>query len=77
MGLAFFGLRPENKPQIHNEIFELIYFGSGFTHSDVYNMPSFLRKFYYKKLFETKKKESDEIKKARQKTNQPKSRFGG
>tara|TARA_B100000282_G_scaffold275935_1_gene233666 strand:- start:219 stop:341 length:123 start_codon:yes stop_codon:yes gene_type:complete len=40
-------------------------------------MPSFLRKFYYKKLFETKKKESDEIKKAQQKTNQPKSRFGG
>jgi len=40
-------------------------------------MPSFLRKFYYKKLFETKKKESDEIKKAQQKTKQPKLRFGG
>tara|TARA_A100001391_G_scaffold115762_1_gene78247 strand:- start:194 stop:316 length:123 start_codon:yes stop_codon:yes gene_type:complete len=40
-------------------------------------MPSFLRKFYYKKLFETKKKESDEIKKVQQKTKQPKSRFGG
>ena len=40
-------------------------------------MPTFLRKFYYKKLFETKKKESDEIKKAQQKTKQPKSRFGG
>ena len=39
-----------------------MYYGIGFTHSDVYNMPSFLRKFYYKKLFETKKKESDEIK---------------
>ena len=77
MGLPFFGLNPEHKPQIHNEIFELIYFGSGFTHSDVYNMPSFLRKFYYKKLSDTKQKESDEIKKAQQKSKPPKSRFGG
>ena len=55
----------------------MIYFGSGFTHSDVYNMPTFLRKFYYKKLSDTKKKESDEIKKVQQKSKQPKSRFGG
>jgi len=55
----------------------LIYFGSGFTHSDVYNMPTFLRRFYFNKLSETKKKESEEIKKAQQKSKPPKPRFGG
>ena len=62
---------------MHNQIFELIYFGSGFTHSDVYNMPTFLRRFYFNKLSETKKKESEEIKKAQQKSKPPKPRFGG
>tara|TARA_R110002073_G_scaffold315937_1_gene488639 strand:- start:436 stop:558 length:123 start_codon:yes stop_codon:yes gene_type:complete len=40
-------------------------------------MPTFLRKFYYKKLSDTKQKESDEIKKSQQKSKTPKSRFGG
>jgi hypothetical protein len=42
-------------------------------------MPVFLRKFYYKKLSDTKQKESDEIKKSQQKSKAPnmKSRFGG
>ncbi len=45
-----------------------MYYGKGgFTHSDVYNMPVYLRVFYYKKLSETKKKENDEMKKAQQK----------
>tara|TARA_R100000149_G_C5769846_1_gene70732 strand:+ start:151 stop:279 length:129 start_codon:yes stop_codon:yes gene_type:complete len=41
-------------------------------------MPSFLRKFYYKKLSDTKKKESEDIKKAREKYKTPKMkpRFG-
>ena len=30
-------------------------------------MPVYLRKFYYRKLVETRKKENDEIKKAQQK----------
>ena len=40
-----------------------MYYGAGFTHSDVYNMPIYLRNFYYKKLVDTRKKENDEIKK--------------
>ena len=31
----------------------------GFTHSDVYNMPVYLRTFYYKKLVDAKKKEKN------------------
>ena len=43
-----------------------MYYGAGFTHSDVYDMPVYLRNFYYNKLADTRKKENDEIKKANQ-----------
>ena len=66
--MGFFGLRPESKPEIHKQIFQLIYHGQGFTHSDVYDMPVYLRNFYYNKLADTRKKENDEIKKAQQKS---------
>ena len=44
-----------------------MYYGKGFIHSDVYNMPVYLRQFYYKKLNETKKKEHEEMKKSERK----------
>ena len=65
--MGFFGLKPESKFEIHKQIFQLIYFGQGFTHNDIYNMPTYLRLFYYKELNEVKKKEADEIKKSQQK----------
>ena len=43
-----------------------MYYGQGFTHSDVYEMPIYLRNFYYKELSNTRKKENEEIKKANQ-----------
>tara|TARA_R100000458_G_C8176739_1_gene175229 strand:- start:253 stop:429 length:177 start_codon:yes stop_codon:yes gene_type:complete len=45
-----------------------MYYGKGFTHSDVYGMPVYLRNFYYRKLSETREKENEEIKKAQQKS---------
>tara|TARA_B100000902_G_C26461108_1_gene505467 strand:- start:232 stop:399 length:168 start_codon:yes stop_codon:yes gene_type:complete len=45
-----------------------MYYGAGFTHSDIYEMPIYLRNFYYNKLVETRKKENEEIKKAQQKS---------
>ena len=45
-----------------------MYYGAGFTHSDIYEMPIYLRNYYYNKLVETRKKENDEIKKAQQKS---------
>jgi len=65
--LGFFGLTPKDKPKLHEQIFQLMYYGQGFTHSDVYEMPIYLRNFYYKQLADTRKKENDEIKKANQK----------
>jgi len=44
-----------------------MYYGKGFSHSDVYSMPVYLRNFYYNKLIETRKKENEEIKKSQQK----------
>ena len=45
-----------------------MYYGQGFTHSDVYGMPVYLRNFYYKKLVDTRQKENDEMIKAQQKS---------
>ena len=52
-----------------------MYYGEGFTHSDVYTMPVYLRNFYYKKLLDTRKKENEEIKKAQQKSKPMNPRF--
>jgi len=46
-----------------------MYYGSGFTHSDVYTLPTYLRNFYYKKLIETKKEERKEAEKQQKKTS--------
>tara|TARA_R110000823_G_C15714319_1_gene477915 strand:- start:28 stop:255 length:228 start_codon:yes stop_codon:yes gene_type:complete len=73
--LGFFGLTVEDKPKLHEQIFQLMYYGIGFTHSDVYNMPVYLRNFYFKQLSDTRKKENDEMKKAQQKSKSNNSRF--
>jgi len=66
--LGFFGLTPKDKVNLYDQIFQLMYYGAGFTHSDIYEMPIYLRNFYYNKLVETRKKENEEIKKAQQKS---------
>ena len=52
-----------------------MYHGNGFTHSDVYDMPIYLRNFYYKELVDVRKKENDEMEKANQKAKSKSSRF--
>ena len=73
--MGFFGLTAKDKPKLHEQIFQLMYYGIGFTHSDVYSMPVYLRNFYYKQLLDTRKKENDEMKKANQKSKSNNSRF--
>ena len=36
----------------------IYYSNGGFTHTDVYDMPVYLRNFYYTKLIDTKKEEN-------------------
>ena len=52
-----------------------MYYGEGFNHSDLYDMPVYLRNFYYQKLLDTRKEENEEIKKANQKIKSSNSRF--
>ena len=60
----FFGLSPEYKVEIHEQIFQLILHSKGgFTFSDAYNLPIYLRTFYLKRLTTYYQKEAREIKK--------------
>ena len=48
----------------------MLYFSQGgFNHSDIYNMPSYMRTFYHRKLVEVKKLEKKEMDKANKKGN--------
>ena len=65
----FFGLKLEHKKVIHQNIFTILYHSNGgFTHSDVYNLPIYLRDFYLNEIIEVKKKESEEMKKSQSKS---------
>ena len=66
-GLTFFGQPPSNRAAIHEELFNIAYYGNGFNHDDLYNMPVPLRRFYAQKLIEAKNKESEIIEEARKK----------
>jgi hypothetical protein len=48
-----------------------MYYGNGFTHSDVYNMPSYLRSFYYNKLIKAKKEEKKKMDESTKKSKPP------
>jgi len=66
LGLHFFGLTSEYKIQVYNEIHDLVYYGNGgFIHSEVYNMPVWMRRFHISKinkLHESRNQEMDKIK---------------
>ena len=67
-GLAFFGQPPSNRAAIHEEIFNIAYYGNGFNHNELYNMPVPLRRFYAQQLIkakETEKKTYEEINKSK------------
>jgi len=47
----FFGLAPDYRLGLHEEIFSLCYYGKGgFTWDEVYNLPIHLRRFYIKQV---------------------------
>ena len=56
---------------MHNQIFDLCYYGNGFIQSDVYKMPTYLRNFYYNKLIEAKKSEKKANETASKNINKP------
>ena len=55
--MDFFGQPPTNRAAIHEELFNIAYYGNGFNHNELYNMPVPLRRFYAQKLIDAKEKE--------------------
>jgi hypothetical protein len=41
-----------------------VYHGRGFTHADVYNLPTYLRRFYLKHLVDVRSAEQEQINKS-------------
>ena len=72
MALAFFGLTPDYRNILFTQIHDLVYHGGGgFIHSEVYNMPIWVRKFHIHKVSEWNKKRNEEMKKAQKGNSQP------
>lgn len=66
MGLAFFGLTPDNVPQarasIFTQIHEIVFHGKGgYSWYDVYNMPVWLRRFTFNKINSYYSEEKEQI----------------
>ena len=73
MELTFFGLTPSYRNIIFQQIFDLVYHGGGgFIHSEVYNMPTWMRTFHIKSINEFNKKQNEEMKKNKGKTTSSK-----
>ena len=51
--LTFFGLTPEYRSYLFTQIHEILFHGQGgYDYETVYNMPLWLRKFTYHKIYE-------------------------
>ena len=67
---SFFGLREEDNPSIHDQILSLCFHGKGGFHfTEVYNMPSYLRRFYIKKASLFYDEENKQMEKAKKKAS--------
>ena len=62
--MDFFGQPPSNRAAIHEELFNIAYYGNGFNHNELYNMPVPLRRFYAQKLIDAKEKEKKQYEEA-------------
>jgi hypothetical protein len=80
---TFFGFKPEQRVDLHDNLFNLLWHGDGRWDWDMlYNMPIFLRKFYVKrvnKLIEERNAQQEaaieNAKKKRKSNSIPKSPF--
>lgn len=70
MGLTFFGLTPEHRAGLFSQIHEIVYHGrGGYSWSDVYEMPIWLRKFTFKKIQEYIDKQNEEAENLKNKSS--------
>ena len=74
MGLAFFGLTStsakEYRVKFLTQIHEICFYGQGgYSWTEVYNMPLWLRKFVYQKVKEHYDKQAEQTKQSKQNPN--------
>jgi len=68
--LTFFGLTSSYRQLLYTEIHDLVFHGGGgFIHSEVYNMPVWLRRYHIDRINEYNKKQQEEIEKAQGRSN--------
>jgi hypothetical protein len=68
LGLPFFGLNPEHRINVFREVHDLVFHGNGgFIHSEVYDMPIWLRKYHIRVINEYFKSQEKAMKKAQSK----------
>ena len=61
--LTFFGLTSNYRSIVFQQIHDLVYHGNGgFVHSEVYNMPIWLRQYHITTINDVHKKQDDERK---------------
>ena len=64
----FFGPTPEYRTILFTQIHDLVFHGGGgFKHSEVYNMPIWMRRFHVQKINEHNEKQKEEYDKERKK----------
>jgi len=69
----FFGLTPDYRAYLFNQIHEIVFHGKGgYSFETVYNMPIWLRKFTFKSIQEFYKKEQEEVSKVSKSPSLPK-----
>ena len=67
---TFFGLTPEYRNILFTQLHDLVYHGGGgFIHSEVYNMPVWMRKFHIGKINEFNEKQKAEMDKQQGQSN--------
>jgi hypothetical protein len=68
--LTFFGLTPQYRESLFNQIHDLVFHGGGgFKHSEVYNMPIWMRMFHIHKINEHNKKVQADYDRANNRSN--------
>ena len=73
MVLSFFGLTPQYRKIVFDQVHDLVFHGGGgFKHSEVYNMPIWMRKLHIYKINEHNKKQNEEIEKSKKGQNMDK-----
>ncbi len=72
---TFFGLTQKYRLHVQETCFDLVYYGKGFSYTEAYNLPVYLRNFFIQKLNKIFKERNKEYKKQEQQASSARSRI--